>query len=197
MTDPKDIFVPTKMCTMCGTGYPLNMVEHYFHRDKNAPDTFHAICKTCRAEAAKRRSLEKIGEAAKASKAMQRVMAAVSLGNKRKMAASIADVSDCLMNVFGGASGFAQKVKEEYDASGAGTANRTKILNLVKDVTVKSNELNPDSRGFGDMTDEELKALMVGLMTEASSRTAARESDDDVDDSLADQAVDDDRYLDQ
>jgi len=194
VTKPEDIFVPTKACTACGTGYPLDMIEHYFHRDKQAPDSYHAICKTCRAEAVKRRSLEKIGEAAKASRAMQRVISSVSVAGKRKMAATIADISDSLLTVFGGAGGFADAVKAEFDSSPQGSANRSKLLGMVANATAKATEYNSDRSGLGEMTDEELRATMVGLMQEAQARVADRSQE--VDDILADQAVDDDRYLD-
>ncbi len=198
--------MPIKVCTSCGAGYPLNMRHIYFHKDGAADDSYHSMCKSCRKANASKRSKEKIGAAAMASRAARDMIFHATHNATKRQAASITDLSDALSDVFGGVEGYAKILRQEFNDTPKGAAARTKILSLVTTVISKASEINKDRTNLDDLKDDELDAMLVRFMQEKAARIAAPEThgavadgrkfDEEMDDEM-DGEVDSDDYLDE
>lgn len=121
-------FLQSRPCVECGRDYPLS--KEYYNRDNNSPDGFRAVCKLCRAGVAKEAMDAKLAEKIKQLDD-QSLEALDRVADKGSDTPHIAEAYNCIMDLFGGAPGYAERLKAQYLAAPPGSFLRTRMLELI------------------------------------------------------------------
>lgn len=127
----------SRPCVECGRDFPLS--KQYYDRDNNSPDGFRPVCKLCRAGVMKEAMDAKLAQKIKQLDD-QSLEALNRVADKGSDTPHIAEVYNSIMDLFGGAPGYAERLKAQYLAAPPGSFLRTRMLELIykmsKEVTV-------------------------------------------------------------
>lgn len=155
MSETEVIMPAMQECLECKESLPVN--ANYFDRDRGNVNGFKHICKECRAE---KRDRDEESEVAKRIKQFDhKALLALEkiIEGQGSAVPHIAEILQRMMEVFGGASGYARHTMNQFLACPPGTAQRTKVLQIISAMTTKVSELGAAKVPRELMTDEELE----------------------------------------
>lgn len=104
---------------------------------------------------------EKVAAAAELAKRL--------IKGKGKQRASMVDLAEAGVAAFRGAQGIAARMRVEYEHSPAGSKQRLEYMKMVKDM-VKDLKENEERASVSSLTDEEIEAEIVSILSGMSER---------------------------
>ncbi len=149
------VMPPMQKCQACGDDLPLN--ANYFDRDRGNTNGFKHICKECRAKKRDDAEEEEIQRKVKqfdsnAMKALEKI-----LEGEGSAVPHVAELLQRMMQVFGGASGFARHTMNQFLSAAPGSSQRTKMLQIIAAMTTKVSELGAAKVPRELLSDEDLE----------------------------------------
>ena len=152
-----------KACIECGTSYPATAAN--FHKSK---DGFHAKCRKCRNKgergARKKKRNKKLDEIEKG--AVDLFVASARIGGANIPHSS--ELTEVIMEYFGGVRGFANAFMKQYFDSPVGGAFRTKMLDSVVRLVKDNTAMGGSKKPLELMSEEELEAELRRQVLEAA-----------------------------
>ena len=152
-----------KACIECGTSYPATTAN--FHKSK---DGFHAKCRKCRNKgergARKKKRNKKLDEIEKGAVGL--FVASARIGGANIPHSS--ELTEVIMEYFGGVRGFANAFMKQYFDSPVGGAFRTKMLDSVVRLVKDNTAMGGSKKPLELMSEEELEAELRRQVLEAA-----------------------------
>ena len=146
---------PWQKCDKCQSELPVT--AYYFDRDQQEPSGFRKTCKVCRKNKEKRvNDLEIAAAVEQFDKLALRTLEKAIIGGGANIP-HVAEVFEQIMQLAGGASGYARTLWLTFLSSPPGSNQRVKLLSLMKDFGVKTTETGAAKKPLDMMTEEELK----------------------------------------
>ncbi len=152
-----------KTCIQCGTSYPATAEN--FHKSK---DGLHARCRRCRNDKMKgeRRQVRNKRLAKIEKSAIDSFIKASRLGGANIPHSS--ELTEVLMEYFGGVRGFANAFMKQFYDSPVGGAFRTKMLDTVVRLVKDNTAMGGSKKPLELMSEEELEAELRRQVLEAA-----------------------------
>ena len=152
-----------KACVGCGTSYPAT--PDNFHKSK---DGLHAHCRKCRNKKArgarKKKRNKKLEEIEKG--AVDLFIASARIGGANIPHSS--ELTEVIMEYFGGVRGFANMFMKQYLDSPVGGAFRTKMLDSVVRLVKDNTAMGGSKKPLELMSEDELEAELRRQVLEAA-----------------------------
>lgn len=148
--------IQSRPCVECGRDFALS--KQYYDRDSNSPDGFRAACKLCRAGEMKGAMDAKLAEKIK-DLDEQSLRALDRIADKGSDTPHIAEVYNAIMDLFGGAPGYAERLKAQYLAAPPGSFLRTRMLELIYKMSKEVTTTGMATVTHDMLTNEELEVL--------------------------------------
>lgn len=156
---PVDDDTPWQKCDKCRSDLPRN--AYYYHRDAQEPSGFRKTCNTCRKKKEKRIGDLEISTAVERyDKMALRLLEKAAAAQSGSNIPHVAEVFERLMEMAGGATGFAQHVWLTFLAAPPGSQQRVKLLSLIKDFGIKTTDTGAAKKPVEMLDDEELELEM-------------------------------------
>ena len=153
MSDEKELIAVNKECSSCYVLYPAT--NEYFHTDNDKEDGLKTECKQCRKE--KKKQLENQDIDARIQKLEAEGIKLLDvLASRGSSIPHMAETFQRLIDVFGGAGGFAQHYLANYLSTPAGSSTRQKMLDTILRLNIKVSESGAAQKSLEEITDEEL-----------------------------------------
>lgn len=164
-----------KACVGCGTSYPAT--PDNFHKSK---DGLHAHCRKCRNKKArgarKKKRNKKLEEIEKG--AVDLFIASARIGGANIPHSS--ELTEVIMEYFGGVRGFANMFMKQYLDSPVGGAFRTKMLDSVVRLVKDNTAMGGSKKPLELMSEDELEAELRRQVLEAAMNIKKVEVIDEV-----------------
>jgi len=184
-----------RTCSLCNIELPLT--ASYFDRKRDAPDGFRSECKQCRKEKREKGNrddgqLIDPNDDDASAKAMRRLKRSLmnAPANESRLPHQ-AEIYERLMDLAGGASGFAELYMASVLAAPVGSINRQKGLDAILRLGIKVSEDGQANQRIEDMSQEDIERELGRLLAHrrleqvsaATPRLTENAEDDDADDS--------------
>lgn len=155
MSEQEVVMPSMQECLECHERLPIT--ANYFDRDRGNTSGFKHTCKVCRSAKRDRAEEEEIQKRVRAfdsnaMKALEKI-----LEGEGSAVPHIAELLQRMMQVFGGASGFARHTMNQFLSAAPGSSQRTKMLQIISAMTTKVSELGAAKVPRELMTDEDLE----------------------------------------
>ena len=152
-----------KACVECGTSYPATTAN--FHKSK---DGLHSRCRKCRnkqgRDSRQKKQNKKLAEIEKG--AVDLFVASARIGGANIPHSS--ELTEVIMEYFGGVRGFANAFMKQFYDSPVGGAFRTKMLDTVVRLVKDNTAMGGSKKPLELMSEEELEAELRRQVLEAA-----------------------------
>lgn len=140
---------PEQQCEECLKVFP--MTPRYFPAAKGCTFKRQRVCRKCKKELAKRAKLDKIEAAAVESFCSRTISGGANIPHT-------AELTESLMNYFGGVNGFASICMKQYWDAKPGSRIRSGVLEMVVRLATKNTEAGGAKKPIDLYSEEELEA---------------------------------------
>lgn len=160
----------TKHCVVCESELPLNAM--YFDRDNKSPDGFRKECKSCRSESRREERHEAVLSKVKQLDRAAEKLILGTLDQEGSRIPHIAELCECVMDVFGGPRGYAQFLLGEFLSHKPGSQGRTKILSNIQYMVQKTTESGAAKKPLELLSEEDLEREAEELLKRRALKIA-------------------------
>lgn len=154
----------TRFCKVCLDEKPTT--REFFQYNRKSPDKCKSICKECMER--DRKALDNTALAARVEMVDDAAMNVIKTVAKSKNPARIphiADIFERIMNLCGGAEGYAQKLMDDYEAAEEGSIQRTQLHKLITTYAMKTTEVGAAEKPTDSLDDDEIESKIEELTT--------------------------------
>lgn len=152
----------TRICKVCFDEKPTT--REFYGYNRKAPDKCMKVCKEC--EERDRKRLEDTALAARVEivdDAAMKVIKSVAKSKNPARIPHIADIFERIMNICGGAEGYAQKLMDDYEAAEEGSIQRTQLHKLITTYAMKTTEVGAAEKPIDALEDDEIESKIEEL----------------------------------
>jgi hypothetical protein len=158
-----------KICAVCAIMKPAS--AFYFHKDPTTDDGWCPKCKECRK---KDRQEERNKEVSvNLTRLQAQLLSRISNCEGRQSLCDLESGGEVMLEAFGGITGLAQKMAQDYEASPIGTHGRTKLLLGALQFVSKAMEQRQSIK-VDTMDDETLKAALKDALGDEYQRITSQ-----------------------
>lgn len=149
--------VPWQKCNKCQGEFPIT--AYYFDRDQQEPTGYRKTCKVCRKGEGKRLGDLELAETVSrvdkmALRLLEKAIGEIGRGSNIP---HVGEVFEEMMQIMGGAKGYATRVALAIMSAPAGSNQQMKGLSIVKDFAIKATDTGAAKKPVDLLTDEELE----------------------------------------
>lgn len=151
-----------KMCNQCGEELPAT--SDYFDIDSSKEDGFKTICRSCRLGVIEEASRDRRDKRLQVvDDAAFRMLADMASGREGTSIPHLSELYQRVMEVFGGAGGYAQHLMAQYLAASPGSSVRTKILESILRMSQELTRVGAAELEADQLSDIDLQITMRRL----------------------------------
>jgi len=148
MSEPEED-IPIQQCEKCLLPYPLT--KKHFARAAGCTHKFRRVCRRCQKKQKRQDALDKVEANAVDSFVSRMISGGANIPHT-------AELTEAIMNNFGGVNGFAALVMKQFWDAKPGSRCRSSMLEMISRITIKNTEQGGARKPIDLYSEEELQS---------------------------------------